>query len=224
MRILLVEDDQLLGEGIQVGLKQEGHTVEWLMDGLVAEAAILKETFDIIILDIGLPKKSGLDVLKAVRKAGINTPILMLTAYNEVGDRVRGLDAGADDYLAKPFSLTEITARLRALTRRAHIQIQETLKYKDIELLPASHTVTLKKQAVKLGRREFALLELLLKAPEQVVPRKKILDTLYGWEQNVESNTIEVHIHNLRKKFGNEYMHTIRGVGYSIHYKPKQSK
>lgn len=216
MRILLVEDDFILGEGIQLGLQREQHSVEWLQDGLLAEEAIIHETFDAVVLDIGLPRRNGFDILKRVREADIDTPILLLTALSDIDDRVKGLDAGADDYLTKPFNFSEITARLRALVRRASGQIKPILEYGEIQLDPQAHSVVFRNELVSLPRREFALLEILLKNADKVISRSRLAETLYGWEQDIDSNALEVHIHNLRKKFGNAYIKTIRGVGYMV--------
>jgi len=216
MRILIVEDDELLGDGIQAGLTQDGYTVDWVMDGLMAKEAILESTFDAVILDLGLPKLSGLEVLKAVRKKKISVPVLILTANDSVTDRVKGLDLGADDYMTKPFDFTEVSARLRALMRRSAGRSSPTIVHGDIIIDPASHEVMLKGNAVKLSRREFALLETLIENAGRVISREQMVDILYGWNDDIESNALEVHIHNLRKKFGSTLIKTIRGVGYII--------
>lgn len=218
MRILLVEDDELLGDGIFSGLKHYGHTVDWVKDGKSAfDALSLKqESFDAVVLDLGLPKMSGLEVIKRVREKNIATPILVLTAKETVEARVQGLDAGADDYLLKPFDLDELCARLRALQRRAKSRVQPVLVYGDIKLDPAAHVVTLKDEEVTLSRREFALLQKLLENAGRVISRDQLSQTLYGWGEQIDSNALEVHIHNLRKRFGTKLIHTIRGVGYMV--------
>lgn len=216
MRILLVEDDELLGDGVAVGLKQYGYTVDWLKDGLSAEQALRAEMFDMIILDIGLPKKSGFELLESIRHAGNTTPVLILTARETVEDRIRGLDSGADDYLVKPFDLDELCARLRALQRRHNLRAAPTIEYHNISLDPASHAVTLNNEPIALSRREFTLLHKLLENAGRVLSREYLTQTLYGWEDDVDSNALEVHVHNLRKKFGTDFIRTIRGVGYMV--------
>jgi len=216
MRVLLVEDDELLGDGVTVGLKQYGYTVDWLKDGSSAEQALRSEMFDMIILDVGLPKKSGLEVLESLRHMGKTTPVLILTARETVEDRIRGLDSGADDYLVKPFDLDELCARLRALQRRHSSRAASTIECGAVILDPAAHSVTFNTQAVTLSRREFNLLHKLMENMGRVLSREFLTQTLYGWEDDVDSNALEVHIHNLRKKFGTEFIRTIRGVGYMI--------
>lgn len=216
MRILLVEDDQLLGDGVKNGLKQYGYTVDWLKDGEAARLALSSETFDLILLDIGLPKMSGLHLLQSIRREGINTPVLILTARESVEDRVKGLDSGADDYLKKPFDLGEVCARIRALVRRSSGRTESVIAYRNILLDPAAHSVKLEGQELVLPRREFALLQKLLENIGQVLSREQIAQSLYGWEEEVDSNALEVHIHNLRKKLNASYIRTIRGVGYML--------
>jgi two-component system response regulator QseB len=216
MRILLVEDDQLLGDGVKNGLKQYGYTVDWLKDGEAARLALSSETFDLILLDIGLPKMSGLHLLQSIRREGINTPVLILTARESVEDRVKGLDSGADDYLKKPFDLGEVCARIRALVRRSSGRTESVIAYRNILLDPAAHSVKLEGEELVLPRREFALLQKLLENIGQVLSREQIAQSLYGWEEEVDSNALEVHIHNLRKKLNATYIRTIRGVGYML--------
>jgi len=215
MRVLLVEDDEPLGNGIRVGLAQYGYAVDWLKDGASALRFLKAETFDIIILDIGLPRVSGLSVLKELRANNILTPVLLLTARDSIEDRVKGLDSGADDYLTKPFDLDELSARLRALQRRfSSNRASPIIHYGDIMLDPASLTVTVKGDYVNLSRREISLLQKLLENVGHVVSRDILNQCLYGWEEDVDSNTLEVHVHNLRKKLGVNFIRTIRGVGY----------
>jgi two-component system response regulator QseB len=216
MRVLLVEDDELLGDGICTGLKHYGHTVDWVKDGRTAYKVLTSnfESFDIIVLDLGLPKLSGLEVLKSIRDENITTPVVILTARETIDDRVKGLDAGADDYLTKPFDLDELCARLRALQRRSKARAKPTLVYGDITLDPAAHVVLLKDEEVLISRREFALLQKLLENSGRVISREQLNQTLYGWGENIDSNALEVHIHNLRKRFGTNLIRTIRGVGY----------
>lgn len=216
MRILLVEDDELLGDGVRHGLVQYGYTVDWVRDGATALQAIVSENFDLVILDIGLPKKSGLEVLKAVRSKNLNLPVIILTARETVEDRVRGLDAGADDYMVKPFDLEELCARIRAMQRRSVARAEPILSYGNITLDPASHSVFKEGELMNISRREYALLQKLLENVGRVISREQLTQTLYGWGDEVDSNALEVHIHNLRKKFGSNFIRTIRGVGYMI--------
>jgi len=216
MRILLVEDDELLGDGIQMGLRQEGHTVDWVKDGVMADSVIHTDTFDVIILDIGLPRKTGLEVLRSARTKGINTPVLILTARDATEDRVEGLDSGADDYLTKPFEFSEINARLRAIVRRSAGRATPLITNGNIVIDPAAHKVTFEGKEIKMSRREFALLHTLLENTDKVVPRGQLVECLYGWDDEIDSNALEVHIHHLRKKFGNKFIRTIRGVGYMV--------
>lgn len=214
MRLLLVEDDELLGDGVRAGLAQHGYTVDWFKDGISALQAINSENFDIILLDLGLPKLSGLDLLKQIRSQQITTPVMILTARETIEDRVKGLDAGADDYLTKPFDLDELCARLRALQRRFSKRFESQITYRNITLDPASHLVTVDKKEVAIPRREFALLQKLLENAGTVISREQLTQSLYGWDEDVDSNALEVHIHNLRKKLGGNFIKTIRGVGY----------
>lgn len=218
MRVLLVEDDELLGDGIRTGLKHYGHTVDWVKDGKSAYDVLTTaaESFDIIVLDLGLPKMSGLDVLKSIREKNIVTPVVILTARDTVDDRVTGLDAGSDDYLTKPFDLDELCARMRALQRRSKARAKPVITYGDIVLDPASHVVRQSGEPVMVSRREFALLQKLMENAGRVISRESLNQTLYGWGENIDSNALEVHIHNLRKRFGNNLIRTIRGVGYMI--------
>ncbi|MES2217059.1 MAG: response regulator [Pseudomonadota bacterium] len=223
MRILLVEDDELLGDGLRNGLIQYGYAVDWLKDGQSADQALKTETFDLIVLDIGLPKLSGISVLQNLRSRGLTMPVLILTARESIEDRVKGLDSGADDYLTKPFDLDELCARLRALQRRFSSRAEPVLQHENISLDPASHTVTLNGETINVSRREFALLHKLLENAGRVLSREHLTQSLYGWGEDVDSNALEVHIHNLRKKFGQTFIRTIRGIGYMID-KSKEEK
>jgi two-component system OmpR family response regulator/two-component system response regulator QseB len=214
MRILLVEDDRLLGDGLQAGLTQAGYAVDWLRDGEAAVAALSTESFAAVVLDLGLPKRDGLSVLQWLRGRHDATPVLILTARDQLEDKVRGLDLGADDYVLKPFDLDEIAARLRALVRRAHGRPQPVLSLGEIELDPAARSVTRAGQAIELTAREFDLLHLLLENSGRVLTRRTLEEQLYTWNDTVDSNALEVHIHHLRKKLGNELIRTVRGVGY----------
>lgn len=216
MRILLVEDDELLGDGLRTGLIQYGYTVDWLKDGLSADQALKTENFEIVVLDLGLPKMPGITVLQNLRGRGQTMPVLILTARESINDRVKGLDSGADDYLTKPFDLDELCARLRALQRRFSSRADPLLIHENITLDPAAHTVSFNGEPINVSRREFALLQKLLENAGRVLSREHLTQSLYGWGEDVDSNALEVHIHNLRKKFGQAFIHTIRGIGYMI--------
>lgn len=214
MRILLVEDDRMLGDGLAAGLGQAGYAVDWLRDGEAAVTALSTETFAAVVLDLGLPKRDGLSVLQWLRARQDPTPVLILSARDQLEDRVRGLDLGADDYVLKPFDLDEISARLRALVRRAHGRPEPLIRLGGIELNPAARTVTRGGQAVELTPREFDLLHLLLENADRVLTRRTLEEQLYSWNEALDSNALEVHIHHLRKKLGNDLIRTVRGVGY----------
>ena len=216
MKLLLVEDDALLGDGVRAGLKQAGFAVDWVHDGLAAKVALDSEEYDLLVLDLGLPKLSGMDLLKSVRAKRASLPVLILTARDTVADRVAGLNAGADDYLVKPFDLDELIARLNALLRRSAGQVELTLQHGAIELTPASHQVRLAGTDVSMSAREFSLLHTLLLHTGRVHSREQLEQTLYGWGEEVESNAIEVHVHHSRKKLGSDLIRTLRGVGYVI--------
>jgi DNA-binding response OmpR family regulator len=214
MRILLVEDDRLLGDGLQAGLSQAGYAVDWLRDGEAAVAALSTESFAAVVLDLGLPKRDGLSVLQWLRGRHDATPVLILTARDQLEDKIRGLDLGADDYVLKPFDLDEIAARLRALVRRAHGRPEPIITVGEVELNPAARTVMRTGQQVELTPREFDLLHLLLENTDRVLTRRTLEEQLYTWNDAVDSNALEVHIHHLRKKLGNDLIRTVRGVGY----------
>jgi two-component system OmpR family response regulator/two-component system response regulator QseB len=216
MRILLAEDDPLLGDGLRAGLRQQGFLVDWVRDGRAAERELLAQPYAAAVLDLGLPLKDGLDVLAAVRKAGSALPVLVLTARDAVPERIRGLDIGADDYVVKPVDLFELGARLRALVRRAHGQPQELLSVQDVVLDPAAHTVTQGGAPVALSGREFDLLHTLMLNAGRVLSREQLEQHLYSWGQEVDSNAVEVHIHHLRRKLGSTIVQTVRGVGYML--------
>lgn len=216
MRILLAEDDPLLGDGLRAGLRQLGFQVDWVRDGEAAERELRAEPYAAAVLDLGLPLKDGMDVLTAVRRAGIALPVLVLTARDAVPDRIRGLDIGADDYVVKPVDLHELAARLRALVRRAHGQPQECLSAQDVVLDPAARSVRQAGELVTLSTREFDLLHALMLNPDHVLSREQLEQRLYSWGQEVDSNAIEVHIHNLRRKLGATLIQTVRGVGYIL--------
>ncbi|MDT3672218.1 MAG: response regulator [Aromatoleum sp.] len=216
MRILLVEDDEGLGKGILTSLKPEGYTVDWVRDGASALHALTHESFELAVLDLGLPRVDGLEVLQKLRAAGNQVPVLVLTARDATSDRIAGLDAGADDYLVKPFDVAELKARLRALLRRSFNRAQPALEYRGITLDPGSQSVTWNGQPVSLQRKELILLRELIAQPGRVLTRDKLQQVLYGWGEEAESNALEVHIHHLRKKFFPELIRTVRGVGYLV--------
>ena len=216
MRLLLIEDDVALGEGIHQALVREGYTVDWLQDGSSALHALLSETFDAVVLDLGLPRMDGLEVLRRLRDSGATVPVLILTARDATEDRIAGLDAGADDYLIKPIDLAELKARLRALLRRSAGRARVVIEHAGICLDPSTQHVSYHGQTVLLTPKEYQLLHELLSPPGRVMTRDQLMQLLYGWNEEAESNTLEVHIHHLRKKFSSELIRTIRGVGYLV--------
>lgn len=216
MRILVVEDDPILMDGLKVGLGLTGATVDDVDTCADARAALAAGRFDAVVLDVMLPDGSGLDLLAALRARGDATPVLLLTALDDPPDRVRGLDSGADDYLGKPFDLDELAARVRAIARRGHGRAGPLLKAGGLVLDPATLSATLEGQAITLSRREFAVLAALMERPGVIRSRAEIEERLYGWQEEVESNTVEVHIHNLRAKIGRETIETVRGLGYRV--------
>jgi two-component system OmpR family response regulator/two-component system response regulator QseB len=220
MRILLAEDDPLLGDGLRAGLRQLGFQVDWVRDGVAAERELRAQPYAAAVLDLGLPLRDGLEVLAAVRRAGVLLPVLVLTARDAVPDRVQGLDLGADDYVVKPVDLNELAARLRALVRRAHGQPLEQLVMQDLVLDPAARSVTKAGEPVLLSMREFDLLHALMLNGDRVLSREQLEQHLYSWGQEVESNAIEVHIHHLRRKIGAGRIQTVRGVGYMLLREP----
>jgi len=220
MRLLLVEDDPMIGEAIRAGLKREGFTVDWVHDAAAATQVLRTDPFELLLLDLGLPQADGLTLLKSLRQRGTALPVLIITARDAVADRVAGLDAGADDYLIKPFDLDELAARIRALLRRKSGRSTAGLEHLGVRLEPATHRVTRDGAEVALSPREFALLELLLERPGTILSRAQIEERLYGWGEEVESNAVEVHIHGLRRKLGAQFILTVRGVGYRVRPAP----
>ena len=216
MRILLAEDDPLLGDGVRTGLLQAGFAVDWVTDGQDARLALAGEPYDAVLLDLGLPKADGLAVLRELRAARNPVPVLILTARDALADRVAGLDAGADDYLVKPFALAELQARLRALLRRSKGVVDPVIRHGRIALDPAARTVTLDGAPVELSAREFATLQELLVNAGRVLSRSRLEEKLYGWGEEIESNAVEVYVHHLRRKLYPELIQTIRGVGYLV--------
>lgn len=214
MRILLVEDDDLIGSGVDAGLRQAGFAVDWTHDGVEALLALRTMSYALVVLDLGLPRMSGNDVLAAIRHSGNDVPVIVLTAKGTVADRVIGLEAGADDYLGKPFDLTELIARCRALVRRSHGRSTEAIEYRNLRVDPLSQTVTVDETPVALTAKEWAMLNHLLAHLGKPQSRARLEDSLYGWHSEIESNAIEVHISNLRKKLGGDLIKTVRGFGY----------
>jgi two-component system OmpR family response regulator/two-component system response regulator QseB len=214
MRILVVEDDALLGDGVKAGLAQARFSVDWMKDGASAELALKDTRYDAVVLDLGLPRLSGLELLKRLRTRKDRTPVLILTARDAVEDRILGLDSGADDYLVKPFDLHELAARLRALVRRAAGEAAPRLQVGDVELDAAAHAATFRGDPVELPAREFALLHAFMLNAGRVLTREQLAERLYSWGEEIESNAIDVHIHHLRRKLAPELIRTVRGVGY----------
>ncbi|VAW57380.1 Two-component system response regulator QseB [hydrothermal vent metagenome] len=222
MRIILVEDDNSLGAGIVTGLEQQNYNVDWFVQGKPALQSIKHESFDLMVLDLGLPDINGIELLKQLRNKGSLLPVLILTAKDDVEDRIAGLDAGADDYLTKPFDLDEVYARIRALIRRMGGRANPIIEYSDIHLDPAAHTVTQADKIVDLSRREYDVLLELLENKGRVMSRARLEEALYSIDDDMASNAVEVHIHHLRKKLGNQLIRTIRGVGYTIDKIPQE--
>ena len=213
MRLLLVEDDRMIGDSLRESLRAEGYAVDWVRDAEAAVAATGTERFDLLLLDLGLPRAGGLEMLRTLRGRGDATPVIVLTARDGPGDRVAGLDAGADDYLVKPFDLDELLARIRALLRRHAGRAAPLLRHGGMTLDPATRQVTLHGRPVLLSAREYAVLELLLQRPGAVLSRAQIEDRLYGWGEEIESNAVSVYVHQLRKKLGADTIGSMRGVG-----------
>lgn len=216
MRVLVVEDDLMIGASVQEGLRQDGFTADWVRDGQAAELAIANGVYDLVLLDLGLPRKSGLDVLRTLRGGGNDVPILIVTARDAVADRVQGLDSGADDYLVKPFDLDELAARIRAVLRRRAGRAEPVIRHGDLALNPATREATLAGKPLGLSAREFALLEALLDRPGAILSRAQLEERIYGWGEEIESNAVEVYIHSLRKKLGADFIKNVRGVGYKV--------
>lgn len=216
MRVLLVEDDSMIAEAIRAGLQREGFTVDLIQDGRAAELALANNVYEICLLDLGLPRKHGLEVLKWLRASGRALPVLVITARDEVEERVAGLNCGADDYLVKPFQLIELVARVHALLRRRAGRANPIIELGPLRVNPITHDVEFSGERVTLSAREFAVLHALIEQPGAVLSREQLEERVYGWDEEVESNAIEVHLHNLRKKIGSSFIRNIRGVGYVV--------
>ncbi len=216
MRLLLVEDDDLIGSGLEISLRQAGYEVDWLRDGIAAQAALATAGYALVVLDLGLPGKSGSALLRMLRARGDTIPVLVITARGTVADRVRGLDEGADDYLAKPFDLSEVLARCRALVRRSQGRTRDAFVRGDIAIDLTSRVITRNASRIALTAREWAILIQLVGQRGVPQSRARLEDGLYGWQDGVESNAIEVHVSNLRKKLGADFIRTVRGIGYVV--------
>ena len=216
MRVLLVEDDPMIGESLREALRRQGMAADWVRDGRAADEVLASERFDAVLLDLGLPQRSGVQVLQSLRARGDATPVIVLTARDALADKVASLDAGADDYLVKPFELDELLARLRAVGRRHAGRAQTALQVADLRLDPATREVSRGGRPVLLSAREFALLQALMERPGAILSRAQLEDRLYGWGEEVESNAVSVYVHQLRRKLGDEVLHTVRGVGYYV--------
>ena len=216
MRLLLVEDDAMIGQAVLQVLRAEHYAVDWVRDGAMADEALKREHYDLLLLDLGLPKRDGLDVLRALRQRRATVPVLVATARDAVGERIAGLDAGADDYVAKPYDINELLARIRALLRRSAGRGEPVFEHKGVSLNPATREATVHGQPVSLSAREWAVLEPLLARPGAVLSRAQLEEKLYSWKDDISSNAVEVYIHGVRKKLGSELIQTVRGLGYVV--------
>jgi two-component system response regulator QseB len=216
MRALVVEDDPMIGKAVADGLQSDGYAVDWVKDGVAAEVALVHDVYDVALLDLGLPRRDGLEVLRHLRRAKVELPVLIITARDVVEDRIAGLDSGADDYLVKPFDLDEMLARTRAVVRRRAGRASPIVEYGALTLDPIKRRVTFRGEEVELSAREFALLEALAREPGAVLSRAKLEDSVYGWGEEVGSNTVEVHLHHLRRKLDPALIGNVRGVGYRL--------
>jgi two-component system, OmpR family, response regulator len=216
MRLLLVEDDAMIGEAVLDALRAEHYAVDWVRDGAMADTALRTESYDLVLLDLGLPKRDGLEVLRALRSRGAGVPVLVATARDAVGDRIAGLDAGADDYVLKPYDTDELLARIRALIRRSAGRGEPVFSHKGVTLNPATREATVNGEAVSLSAREWAVLEPMLARPGVVFSRAQLEEKLYGWKDDISSNAVEVYVHGLRRKLGSELIQTVRGLGYVV--------
>jgi two-component system response regulator QseB len=220
VRVLVIEDDRMIARGLDRALRQEGHSVDGVTDGQSAAAALRTSTFDLVLLDLGLPLKEGLEVLRELRGRGDSTPVIIVTARDDVESRIAGLDAGADDYIVKPFDLDEVAARMRSVLRRAAGRAEPCIRHRGLTLDPSTHAVERDGEPVVLSAHEFSVLEALLQRPGSVLSRAQLEERLYGWGESVESNAVEVYVHGLRRKLGSDVIRTLRGVGYFVPKEP----
>ncbi len=216
MRILLIEDDPMIGESLEEGLRAENYALDWVRTGGEAQLALRQDIYDLVLLDLGLPERSGLEILRELRAGKRDVPVLIVSARDALPDRVLGLDAGADDYLVKPFGLDELYARVRALLRRRSGRSSSAIVFRGLLLDPARHVVSLDGRTLDLTARQFAVLHALLDPPGHIVSRAQLEEKLYGWNEEVESNTVDVFIHHLRRKLGSDFIKNVRGVGYKL--------
>lgn len=216
MRLLLVEDDRMVGEAVCRGLRQDGFSVDWTQDGRAAEAALAAERYDCVLLDLGLPNKDGIQVLRGLRARKNDVPVVVVTARDAVNERIAGLDTGADDYVVKPFDLDELAARVRAVVRRREGRAQSEIRHGELALNTATHEARYRDQPLALSPREFAVLQALAARPGAILSRLQLEERIYGWGEEIESNAVEVFVHSLRKKLGAEFIRTVRGVGYML--------
>jgi len=216
MHVLLIEDDKLIADGVLTALRQEGYAADWLQDGGIAAETLRSRHFDLVLLDLGLPKRDGLTVLKDLRAYDDATPVIIVTARDEVRERVAGLDAGADDYLIKPFDVDELVARMRSVRRRSSGRGSAVLEHGAVQLDTVTHAVMRNGEPVPLSAREFSILEALMQRPDAVLSRRQLEERIYEWNQEVDSNAVEVHVHSLRRKLGSDFIRTLRGVGYCL--------
>jgi DNA-binding response OmpR family regulator len=216
MRILMVEDDLMIGDGVQAALRQEGYIVDWVCDGASAASALSTEYFDLILLDLGLPGADGIEVLQKLRGRKMTQPVIVMTARDTIEDKIRGLDAGADDYIVKPFDVDELSARIRSASRRSAGYAEPEVTILDVRIQPANRLITRNGQAVLLSAREYAIVEALMLRPGAILSRAQLEERLYGWGEEIASNAVEVHVHGIRRKLGEDFIQNVRGVGYFI--------
>lgn len=216
MRILLVEDDQMLGKAVKNALELNYNNIDWVCDHDSCNFALKTTDFDLILLDLNLPNFSGLEILKNLRSVKNKTPVIILTAMDSTRQKIEGLDLGADDYITKPFDLEELLARIRSISRRVNETTSCIVEYKDVKLDTAAHSVLKGEQKIELSPKEFMILQILMENQKKVVSKSRLENSLYNWDNSIESNTVEVHIHHIRKKIGQDLIKTVRGIGYSI--------
>lgn len=224
MRILLVEDDRMIGDSVRTSLRQDGYAVDWARDGRMAESALSSEHFDLVLLDLGLPGKDGIEVLRGLRQKKIGTPVIVITARDEIEDRIRGLDAGADDYVVKPFDLDELAARIRSTLRRSSGNAEPEIEILGVRINPATREVKRDGRPVMLSAKEYAIVEALMLRPGAILSRAQLEERMYGWGEEIESNAVEVYIHGVRRKLGTDFIQNVRGVGYFIPKPEPESK